>query len=121
MQLKFCEMQFYLKTPLTISHTSTTSIITIKPLTETSEPATNPTMKSTTKVTTTTTTTTTTPKNPTTSRKFEFGKIYKITTKTHDSDKAAMGNGGRLEITIYWYLHCVAYLCAGVVLGWKPG
>jgi len=71
-----------------------------KVTTESSEPTTNPTMKTTTQVTTTTKTTPTTTRKPTTPRKFEFGKINKITTKTHDSDKAAMGKHGRLYISI---------------------
>ena len=111
--MQFCRVFCpYLKTPLTTSPTSTTSTSTIKPSTEPSEPTTNPTMITTTQVTTTTkTTTTTTRKSTTFHSNFEFGKIYKITTKTHDSDKAAMGNGGSLDITICGYVKCETLYC----------
>ena len=89
---------------------------TTKVTTDPSEPTTNPTMKTPTQVTTKTTKTiATTTRKPTTPRKFEFGKIDKITTKTHDSDKAAMGKHGRLDISICGYvkfetLYCTVYI-----------
>ena len=27
----------------------------------------------------------------------------------------------KIQDVLYNYVHCVAYLCAGAVLGWKPG